>query len=699
MTKNNKIFPTDLLKLLANIFLKRGVILAWIALIIPLSLTYLGWRNANTDTMNDAKRSFDFKIRETNQTILKRMHAYEQVLLGGIGLFAASDTVTREEWKIYIQNLLINKNFPGILGMGYSYNLRHSDSLKIVRTMQSEGFTNFRIWPEGKRDEYAPIIYIEPFNERNQRAFGYDLLSEQNRKSAMLEARDNGLTTITGKITLVQETEYNIQAGFLIFIPFYKKNLLATSLEKRKELFKGYVYSPFKMKDLMRATLGNEVNNINIEIYDGLDTVPKNLMYKSDSLFSTPKEELFVGTKTLNLYGKIWTLKFSALPEFIDSFKSEKPTILLLSGILISLLFSLVTISFVYSRRMSNKLSGLLESTGEGIFGVDNHLRCTFINRSALNMLGYSLNECLNNNMHEFIKCMEVDGKICSQNECPLVKTVKNRRASNTSEIQLQRKDKSGFPIEYSSHPIIENGLVTGTVITFNDITERKKVLNQIEGSLREKEVLLREIHHRVKNNLQIISSLLNLQTGFTTDKRTNEILEESKNRVKSMALIHEKLYQSKNLSSLDTHEFIDELTKNLFDSYGIEPSAIEMELLIDNINFNADQAVYLGLIVNELVSNSLKHAFKINFNEEKKAAQKKISICVQRDANNGYLIKIGDNGCGFPKNIDFRNTESLGLQLVISLVKQLDGEIILNNISGTEFIIKFRKNLQSPFD
>lgn len=692
MINIKKIFLSDLLKSLTNIFYRRGVLLAWIALIIPLIITYVGWRIANVDDENDARVSFDFKIRETNQTILKRMHSYEQVLLGGIGLFASSDTVTREEWKAYVENLLIDKKFPGILGIGYSYSLKYSDSLKLVTAMQSEGFSNFRIWPEGRREEYTSVIYIEPFNERNQRAFGYDLLSEPLRKSAMLEARDNGLTTITGKITLVQETEYNIQAGFLIFIPFYKKNIQAPTIEQRRELFKGYIYSPFRMNHLMGATLVNEFKNINIQIYDGIDTIPKNLMYNSDSLFTTTSDDSFTGTSILNLYGKTWTLKFTALPKFIASFESDKPIIVLLSGILISLLFSLVTISFINSRKTSKKLSEVLESTGEGIFGVDNSLKCTFINSSALEMLGYSMSECINKSMHEFIHCIEVDGKICNVNKCPLIKTIKNGRTNSTSEVTLESKDRTSFPIEYSSHPIIENGLVTGTVVTFNDITERKKALAQIEGSLREKEVLLREIHHRVKNNLQIISSLLNLQAGFTVDEKTNEILEESKNRVKSMALIHEKLYQSKNFSSIDIHEFITELIRNLFNSFGIESSEINTELKIDNVNLNADQAVYLGLLVNELVSNSLKHAFKKTSFGENNVTQKKIFIGIQQDSNDDYSIKIGDNGCGFPENIDFKNTESLGLQLVMSLVKQLDGEISLNNSSGTEFLIKFRK-------
>jgi two-component sensor histidine kinase len=156
------------------------------------------------------------------------------------------------------------------------------------------------------------------------------------------------------------------------------------------------------------------------------------------------------------------------------------------------------------------------------------------------------------------------------------------------------------------------------------------------------------------------------------------------------MALIHEKLYQTKNFSSLDIHEFIEELIKNLFNSYGIDSSNVKTDLSIDKINLNADQAVYLGLLVNELVSNSLKHAFKSTLHDDAVDGQKKIFIGIQKNSDNGYSIKITDNGCGFPKNIDFKNTESLGLQLVMSLVKQLDGEITLNNNFGTQFLIIF---------
>lgn len=692
LNRIKNIFTKEELKSTLTTSSTRTIILAIISLLIPVTLTFIEWENAKADILNHAERSFKFKIDEASNKILKRMHTYEQVLLGGIGLFAASDTVTREEWKIYVENLKIDKNFPGILGIGYSYNFRHDDSLKIVSAMQKEGFHDFKILPEGIREEYSVVIYIEPFNQRNRIAFGYDLLSEPMRKSAMLEARDNGQTTITGKISMVRETEFNIQAGFIIFIPFYVKNYQATTVEKRRELFKGYVYSPFRMKSLMQATFGNELENINLQIFDGDELNLKTLMYDSDSTMTSLSDSLFVGINSINLYGEKWSLKFTALPEYLKAFQSEKPTIVLTSGIIISLLFFLVIILFLQTKKSSNKLSGLLESTGEGIFGVDTSLKCSFINRSALNMLGYKLEECIGRHINDFIICKTKDTKnYISPEENFLIESIKKKKTLTSLELILERKNKTSFPAEFSSHPIVEDGEVTGLVVTFNDITERLKVMEQIQRSLQEKDVLLREIHHRVKNNLQIISSLLNLQAGFIEDKRAAEVFEESKNRVRSMALIHEKLYESKNFSSLDMREFIEELVKNLYKSYGFNTSSIALGLNIDDLSFDADQAVYLGLVVNELVSNSFKHAFKLTDTSESGTRQFKLYIHAKQDKNMDFIIKIGDNGIGFPKNIDFRNTESLGLRLVVTLVKQLGGEIELIDEAGTNFVITIK--------
>jgi two-component sensor histidine kinase len=214
--------------------------------------------------------------------------------------------------------------------------------------------------------------------------------------------------------------------------------------------------------------------------------------------------------------------------------------------------------------------------------------------------------------------------------------------------------------------------------------SENARVLGieKIESSKKEKEILLKEIHHRVKNNLQIISSLLNLQSGYIKDKDSIEIFKESQNRIRSMALIHEKLYQSNDMSQIDFSEYVSELVSNLFSSYSLNSALITLHQDINNILLEMDLAINLGLIINELVSNAFKHAFP-------KGNKGNLYISMRNDEQKYELI-IEDDGIGFSSEIDFRTTESLGLQLVITLVEQIGGEIFLFRDNGTKFVIKF---------
>jgi two-component sensor histidine kinase len=209
-----------------------------------------------------------------------------------------------------------------------------------------------------------------------------------------------------------------------------------------------------------------------------------------------------------------------------------------------------------------------------------------------------------------------------------------------------------------------------------------------VENSLKEKVVLLKEIHHRVKNNLQVISSLFNLQSAFIHDEEAKEIFMESQNRVKSMALLHEKLYLTKDSSSINFSEYLRDLITNLINSHKLKRNTIDLELKIDDLETNIDLAVYLGLIVNELVSNSFKHAFP----EDKgfDGSKSKLDISLKNIEDKKHSIAVKDNGCGFPENLDFRNTNSLGMQLVISLVDQIKGTIELKRENGTEFTFTF---------
>jgi PAS domain S-box-containing protein len=228
-----------------------------------------------------------------------------------------------------------------------------------------------------------------------------------------------------------------------------------------------------------------------------------------------------------------------------------------------------------------------------------------------------------------------------------------------------------------------DNEIYAFNVIS-HDISERKKAEEGIKASLKEKELLLREIHHRVKNNLQIINSLLSLQTRYIKDEGTLNIFKESQNRVRSMAIIHEKLYNSSNLVKIDFEEYVKDLANNLFYTYKINPYNIKLNTDIDNILFDIETAIPCGLIINELVSNCLKHAFN-GLNKGK------INITLNQIGEE-FTLSVSDNGIGLPEDFNFTNTDSLGLLMINNLVKQLDGTIELDKNGGTTFKIIFKE-------
>jgi two-component sensor histidine kinase len=217
----------------------------------------------------------------------------------------------------------------------------------------------------------------------------------------------------------------------------------------------------------------------------------------------------------------------------------------------------------------------------------------------------------------------------------------------------------------------------------FLDITERKRAEEQVQASLQEKEVLLKEIHHRVKNNLQVISSLLYLRSKNIEDQEALEMFQDSQNRVRSMALVHERLYQSKDLARIDFAEYVRSLTNYLFRSYGVHSNVIQLKVNMDDASLGVDTAVPCGLMLNELISNSLKHAFPDGREGE-------VRIELRSDNNSEFTLIVSDDGVGFPQDLDFRDAQSLGLQLVNNLVAQLKGTIELDGSGGTAFKITF---------
>jgi PAS domain S-box-containing protein len=217
-----------------------------------------------------------------------------------------------------------------------------------------------------------------------------------------------------------------------------------------------------------------------------------------------------------------------------------------------------------------------------------------------------------------------------------------------------------------------------------HDITDKQIAEENLRDSLKEKEVLLKEVHHRVKNNLQVISSILNLQSSYLEDEKIINILRESQDRIKTMSIIHESLYQANDFSQINFSQYVVSLSKNLVHSYGNFDSFVETTYKIDDVHLSLDLSIPCGLIINELISNALKYAFK---------GREKGKLNISLQLKNGIVtIIVADNGVGIPENINIRETNSLGLQLVTSLVEQIDGELNMDNKKGTTFTITFKQ-------
>jgi PAS domain S-box-containing protein len=313
----------------------------------------------------------------------------------------------------------------------------------------------------------------------------------------------------------------------------------------------------------------------------------------------------------------------------------------------------------------------LAEATAEGIV-IQERGQIIDANQAFARMFGYEIGELVTLSATDLITPDSIE---IAANQI---------QAGNESAYELTgvRKDGTTFPLEVRGRNSSYQGRSV-RITAVRDVTDRKRTEAHIRASLREKEVLLKEIHHRVKNNLQIISSLLSLQSQKLEDSKVLSVFQESQNRIESMALIHEKLYQSDDMARINASEYIYDLVANLFYTYEVNANAIALKLNVEEIWLGLDTAIPCGLIMNELVLNALKHAFP-----DGRTGEVTIQFGVKDTQH--LILSVRDTGIGLPKDLDCRNTDSLGLQLVNALTHQIEGIIEITEDDGVKFEITF---------
>ncbi|MDO8206458.1 MAG: CHASE domain-containing protein [Gallionella sp.] len=301
--------------------------------------------------------NFDYQAREIALRIEERLTAYEQVLRGVRGLYVASKGVERDEFRDYVATLDLLTHYPGIQGVGFSLIIPPPEKARHIEAVRKEGFPSYTVRPEGERDLYTSIIYLEPFTGRNLSALGYDMYSEAVRRAAMEQARDLDKSVVSDKVRLVQENDQDMQSGFLVYLPVYRNGSSQETVANRRASIIGWVYAPFRMNDLMQGVLGEQIHNIDLEIYDGENETPETLMYDSRSDQSHLGTPLFRSVRHVEIIGHAWTIRLHSLPVFEANIDTGRVTVIRLSGLLMSVLLSLLVWQLASGRARALKLA------------------------------------------------------------------------------------------------------------------------------------------------------------------------------------------------------------------------------------------------------------------------------------------------------------------------------------------------------
>lgn len=461
--------------------------LTGLVLISALLVTFVLWMNTDSNLSVERQERFTSQTEEIHALIEARMAAYEQVLRGAQGLFAASSSITREDFANYFNALSIDEYYPGMLGFAYSKIITAAELPAHVAAIRAEGYPNYEVRPAGQRELYTSIVYIEPFSGVNLNAFGFDMYSEPVRRAAMDRAAASGVAALSGKVTLVQDVDRLGVAGVLLYLPVYSYGMVNDVVDGT---LLGWVYAPFSMDILMQGIRIDSLNDLELSIYDGHIMTAEALLYSSADSEERARRAAYESVEHMIIAGQPWSVRVRSTAAFEQANSSNTPTLVVVTGVVLSLLLTILVWSLVTSReralakaaQMTRELryteyrwKAALAGAGDGVWDWHNQTgECIYSSRWK-SMLNYRDDE-IDNTISEWERLIHPDDRafaLATAQNCVdgLISTIHLEIRMRTGDGQWRWILTRGAVVSRD-----EQGRALRTIGTHTDISAQKAI-------------------------------------------------------------------------------------------------------------------------------------------------------------------------------------------------------------------------------
>ncbi|MGP9833276.1 bifunctional diguanylate cyclase/phosphodiesterase [Marinobacter sp. NSM] len=522
----------------------RHAWIAWLVFFVAVAATLLLWQVSIRLVEDRTEAHFRTQSLQLKSAIEERLLNYEQVLAGSSGLFSVAGEVTREQWREYVEKVDIDRYYPGIQGIGYVQRIGVRDMADHIASVRAEGVYNYLVKPLGTGPFYYPMVYLEPGTDRNRRALGYDAFSDPIHRIAMERARDDAVPTVTGKVVLVQESLAEDQAGFLMYYPVYQGGEIPDVRAERRMMLSGYVFSAFRMNNLIDGIVGLISPFLDVRIYDSRVAARDTLMYGSN-LGSLDNDYSFEMSQTISHGGRNWLLQTRSTPAFDFLAADPRPPIVLGSGLAISVLLCLFVLALIRSRLIAQISAGRYRAITEGAANVtlvmDRHGEPLYASPSSRDILGFDPDK---------VHSMQLEAQVHPDDLLQLQRGFEESMRAPGKQMPVVRariRDAEGQwrDMEGTYTAMLSVPGVNGVVLSLRDLTQLKAAQSEL---------------HR----LAFYDPLTGLANRQLFRDRLNHVVRRSRRSGEPAALMFLDLDGFKRINDTLGHDAGDELLKQV---------------------------------------------------------------------------------------------------------------------------------------